>query len=166
MKILMQWWQQKSRHYSGNNSLNVRVSAAVCQKNMGQLYLCSVFRKAGLQNYTIMQQLVKKFIERAKKRKVKVPTIASKRRQLELTAKRRQKNNNTTLEVREGSTYQSGISLIDTIDLTELFHSLYVYLKRKMFQMVNLLWCPLTLKQPLLENVTKCSYLAKQYIQF
>ena len=54
----------KSRHYSGSNSLNVRVSA---QRNMGQLYLCSVFRKSGLQNYTITQQLAKKFVERAKK---------------------------------------------------------------------------------------------------
>ena len=28
----------KSLHYLGSNSLNVRVSVAVCQKNMGQLY--------------------------------------------------------------------------------------------------------------------------------
>ena len=49
---------------------------------------------------------------------MKASTIASKRRRPELTTKRRQKN--TTLEVREGSTYQSGISLIDTIDITEI----------------------------------------------
>ena len=57
----------KSRHYSGSNSFNVRVSAAVCKKDMGQLYLCSVFRKAGFQNCTITQELAKKFVERAKR---------------------------------------------------------------------------------------------------
>ena len=107
----------KSRHYSGSNTLNVCVSAAVHQKNMGQLYLCSVFRKAGLQNYTITQQLAKKFVEHAKKTKMKVSTITSKRRRGELTTKQRK---NTTLEVLEGNMYQSGISLINAIDITEI----------------------------------------------
>ena len=57
----------ESQHYSDTNSLNVHVSAAVCQNNMGQLYLCSIFGKAGLQNDAITQQLAKKFVERAKK---------------------------------------------------------------------------------------------------
>ena len=58
---------------------------------MGKLYLCSVFGKTGLQNYTITQQLAKKFIEQAKTRKKKAYTIASKRTQWELTVKQRQK---------------------------------------------------------------------------
>ena len=67
-----------SRHYLGSNSLDVHVNAAVCQMKMGKLYLCNVFGKTGLQNYTITQQLAKKFTEQVKTRKKKACTIASK----------------------------------------------------------------------------------------
>ena len=86
---------------------------------------------------------------------MKVSTIASKRRRRELTAKRRQKN--TTSEVQEGSTYQSGISLIDTIDIIEIPPPVPEE------KNVSDFWCQLTMKQPFLENaIRECNYLAQQ----
>ncbi|XP_014207664.1 uncharacterized protein LOC106638815 [Copidosoma floridanum] len=42
----------KARHYAASESLTFRVSAAICQKNMGCQYSSSVFQKIGLRQST------------------------------------------------------------------------------------------------------------------
>ena len=114
----MQWWQQNLRVDTIRVvTASTFVLVQQCAKRIWANYIHAVYLD-GLQNYSITQQLAKKFVKRAKKRKMKVSTIEPKRRRRELIAKRRQKN--TTLKVREDSTYQSDISLIDTIDITEI----------------------------------------------
>ena len=134
-----------SRQHLGSNSLDVHVSAAVCQMKMGQLYLCSVFGKTGLQNYTITQQLAKKFVEHAKMRKKKACTIVSKRTQWELTVKQRQKT--LFWKSKKAVCVKVITSLIDTTDITEIPLPISVPEQKKV---LNILWCQLMLKEPLL----------------
>ena len=57
------------------------------------------------------------------------------------------KTKNTTLEVQEGSMCQSIMSLIDTTDITEIPLPISIPEQKKV---LNMLWCQLMLKEPLL----------------
>ena len=90
----------KSRHYSGSDSLNFRVSAAVCQKNIGQVYLSNVFKRVRIKTHSVTEKFAKKVAARAKKRKLSLLSVPYKKRRLELKASRQRVD--VILEAREG----------------------------------------------------------------
>ena len=108
----------KCRHYSGSVSLNFRVSAAVCQKNIGQVYLSNVFKRAGIKTHSVTEKFAKKVAARAKKRKLALLSVPYKKRRLELKASRQ--GVDVTLDAREGDTYKSGVSLDVNFDTTQI----------------------------------------------
>ena len=94
----------KSKHYCGTNSLHLRVSAAVCNKNLGSEYTDSVFKDAGMSpscfktRADIQRRRILKDLYQQR------PDI--KRRRLHLKMKSNWKEGRAA--TREGLTYASG----------------------------------------------------------
>ena len=74
----------KTKHYSKSESLDFRVAAAVCQKNIGEGYLPDVFKKASLSPGKITQTASDRLDKKMEKRKLRAGTKKFKRRRLEL----------------------------------------------------------------------------------
>ena len=74
----------KSQHFSKSESLDYRVAAAVCQKNMGEGYLCVVNEVAGLSPGSVIVDSSNRKQHEFKKRKLQSLTKKGKRKRLEL----------------------------------------------------------------------------------
>ena len=99
----------KTKHYSKSESLDFRVAAAVCQKNVGEGYLPKIFQLSGLSPGRVTVNKAASFDRVTEKRRNQQGSKKWKRRRLEL------KNSNFSSanqkELREGVTYQSSIAL-------------------------------------------------------
>ena len=87
-------------------------SGCLC-KNIGQNYLWKVYERAGIPQ-TVTKETGTRLVKEANKRKCRVSSKIYKVRRLELNSKRKLVNN--ALEVREGDTYESGITLSEDLD--------------------------------------------------
>ncbi|XP_053407937.1 uncharacterized protein LOC128559651 [Mercenaria mercenaria] len=111
----------KAVHYSGSESLDYRISAAVSQKNEGQFYLVKVNETHNLSPGKFTQKKLNALDQKRNLRKHSDMTIEKKRRRLEL--KEARLSNQNTHEVLEGKTYESGVSILDdteSIDIEEI----------------------------------------------
>lgn len=89
----------KNRHYAGSESFFVRVAAAVCQWNLGTIYVIHVNLKLGLPtgHFTMQYRLAKEV-----RRRRKASSIGKKRR---FELKRIRSSQNTGAEKKEGVIY-------------------------------------------------------------
>lgn len=102
----------KNRHYAGSESFFVRVAAAVCQWNLGTIYVAYVNLKLGLPiGHFTLHSRERKDIKR-KRKAVEASSVEKKRRRIELKKKR--SNKDSTAERKEGVTYESDCC-IDTL---------------------------------------------------
>ncbi|XP_062588881.1 uncharacterized protein LOC134250534 isoform X2 [Saccostrea cucullata] len=106
----------KNRLFS--RTITYRVAASVAQKNIGQGYLMQVNKKIGISPgaYTRRLAVLKDRIRRRKK--ALSITKEAKMRRLHLKAERKQMT--AAKEIREGSTYCSGIAMAASIDACEI----------------------------------------------
>ena len=102
----------KSKHYSGSDSLNFRVGAAVCQKNLGYQYINNVYRKILISPSSKSQKYRKIRENKMKKKVLFQKTIESMKKRKENKRKRTSKDNSN--ERREGITYQSNMGFTVT----------------------------------------------------
>ena len=105
----------KSNHFSKSESLDYRISSAVCQKNMGEKYVNLINKDIGLSPGKVVGKGVKRRDSIMQKKKHVASTVVAKKRRRELKSLR-----NSTLaqrEVREGVTYQTSIGLTNLNDL-------------------------------------------------
>lgn len=108
----------KAKFYSGSESNDYRVAAAVGQVNIGTEYIVSVNTELGLspgdQTTTFRRRTdLKRMHDRDRQR-----TIVTKRRRLFLKAKK--KSSTARQEAREGTSYQSGMGMLaSTISVPE-----------------------------------------------
>ena len=98
----------KSKHNSKSESLDYRVAAAVCQKNMGEGYLCIVNEVAGIPPGKVAVESSNRKQYAFRKRKIDSLSKKSKRRRLELKQSRFECA--SQLSLREGVTYQTSVS--------------------------------------------------------
>ncbi|XP_077863075.1 uncharacterized protein LOC102808737, partial [Saccoglossus kowalevskii] len=106
----------KNRHYSKSESLNIRIAAAVSQKNSGYTYVCSVNKENGLSPGIVSQVRGIKLDNKARKRKMQTENKKYKLRRIQLKEERNKKCNAT--ELREGDTYNTNIAIRNDIDIT------------------------------------------------
>lgn len=105
----------KTRHYSSSDSFNFRVSAAICQKNLGVEYSSNVFKKMG---YVECERSIN-----SRKHKDALRQIKHNRQSKKETKQRRQmlkkvrSNKNVACDRREGITYESNFPLDDVSSL-------------------------------------------------
>ena len=99
----------KSRHYSKSESLDFRIASAICQKNIGEGYLCAVNELAGMSCGKIAVHSSTRKQYAFRKRKLQSSSKESKRRRLDLKQSRFE--NASHLSLREGVTYQPSVSL-------------------------------------------------------
>ena len=98
----------KSHHYSKSESLDYRIAAAVCQKNMGEGYLCIVNEIAGMSPGRIAVESSCRKEKSFRKRKMQSSSKESKRRRLALKQSRFEHLDH--LSLREGVTYETSVS--------------------------------------------------------
>ena len=98
----------KSRHYSKSESLDYRIAAAVCQKNMGEGYLSLVNKIAGMSPGNIAVESSSRKEKSFRKRKMQSSSKENKRRRLALKQSRLE--NLSQLSLREGVTYETSVS--------------------------------------------------------
>ncbi|XP_023932628.1 uncharacterized protein LOC106177003 [Lingula anatina] len=99
----------KSKYYSGSESLNFRVGAAVAQKNEGQSYVPEVNRRVGVSPGANTIALAKKLDSLKKKNKIKRSNRKAKLRRLQLKAIKYSKK--SAQELREGTSYSTNIDI-------------------------------------------------------
>ena len=99
----------KTKHYSKSETLDYRISAAVCQKNVGEGYLPLVYEGMGLSPGRVTKILASRFDKNVSKRRVRQATKAYKHRRLNL--KQQNYSSAGQKELREGVTYQSSVCL-------------------------------------------------------
>ena len=99
----------KTKHYSKSESLDFRVAAAVCQKNVGESYLPKIFQLSGLSPGRVTVNKAATFDRVTEKRRDRQSSKKWKRRRLEL--KNSNFSSSNQKELREGVTYQSSIAL-------------------------------------------------------
>ena len=104
-------------HYSKSESLDFRISATVCQKNVGENYLKMVNEEMGLSPGKVSMEVSDQRDNQFLKRKERESSIESKRKRIQLKTKR--STSITQKEVREGTTYKSSVCL-DSIDNIQL----------------------------------------------
>jgi len=101
----------KSRHYAGSESLGVRVSAGVAQKNEGTTYIVEVNKELQLspgdETLKNRSQVDRKRARRAEKQTTK--TFKSQR----LFLKRKSSSKSARQEEKEGITYSTDCGLLD-----------------------------------------------------
>ena len=101
----------KNRHYGGSESLNFRVSASICQINIGCQYSSKVYEKLKIvSSHETNKFKRQKDIKRSKKT-ILSKTIEKKRQRLRLKKLRSSKT--AAASRKEGLTYESGISFVD-----------------------------------------------------
>ena len=100
---------RKSCHFSNSESFDFRLAAAVCQKNMGDNYMHSVYESLGLSPGKVSDATAHTTEKTFQKRKAQSSTVEAKRKRLHL----KQSRNESMMqkEVREGITYQTSICL-------------------------------------------------------
>ena len=81
----------KSRHYCSSDSLDLRVSAAVCKKNLGSNYCVKLMEKLKVPVNRQLQERFEKIANIAKKRSLAVNMKPAKRRRLQLKQKRKKR---------------------------------------------------------------------------
>ncbi|XP_070570122.1 uncharacterized protein [Ptychodera flava] len=99
----------KAKHYSSSNSFNMRVAAAVAQKNIGHTYISKVHEENLLSPSRTCQMYGAKLDKKVQEVNDRVKTKEGKLKRLQQKEKRAQKIAAT--EVREGSTYEKDIGL-------------------------------------------------------
>ncbi|XP_070547580.1 uncharacterized protein [Ptychodera flava] len=99
----------KAKHYSGSNSFNFRVAAAVAQKNLGHTYVSQVHKENLLSPSRTCQIYGAKLDRKTQKVNDRAKTKKGKLERLQRKEKRAQKTAAT--EVREGSMYEKGVGL-------------------------------------------------------
>lgn len=104
-------------HYSKSESLDFRISATVCQKNVGENYLNMINAEIGLSPGKVSMEVSEQRDHQFLKRKEREASIESKRKRIQLKAKRNKSI--TQKEVREGTTYKPSVCL-DSIDNIQL----------------------------------------------
>ncbi|KAJ8678290.1 hypothetical protein QAD02_014077 [Eretmocerus hayati] len=107
----------KSVHLAGSESHGVRVTSAVCQKDMGYVYIVEVNKKLHLSSGSLTMKNRKRKDETHGKKYEKSKTIPAKSRRLEL--KRRRSSKQTSAAAREGISYQLGSSYLNTANLID-----------------------------------------------
>uniref|UniRef100_A0ABM0MRW5 Uncharacterized protein LOC102804680 n=1 Tax=Saccoglossus kowalevskii TaxID=10224 RepID=A0ABM0MRW5_SACKO len=90
----------KNRHYSKSESLNIRIAAAVSQKNSGYTYVCSVNKENGLSPGVVSQVRGIKLDDKARKRKMQTENKEYKLRRIQLNEERNKKCNATEFKRR------------------------------------------------------------------
>ena len=101
--------QPKSRSYGSSPSFNIRVGAAVAQKNIGYTYVSEVCTRAGLSPSKNSKIHGEKMDAKRQRDSLRKSSKVVKRRRLELKDLRSQKL--ASQEVREGTAYASECSL-------------------------------------------------------
>lgn len=108
----------KRSHYSGSASLYHRTSCAVAEKNLGTSYINEVNISLGISPGKLFQEHAEKVDRKRKRKSEHENSVEFKRRKLE--RKLQQKFDNSTQAVREGPTYESGVSLVHVSDVSEI----------------------------------------------
>ncbi|XP_058789690.1 uncharacterized protein LOC131663346 [Phymastichus coffea] len=98
----------KHRHYAGSESFVVRVAAAVCQWNLGTVYVVHVNLKLGLPPGHFAMQYRQTKDQKRKRKAVEASTIQKKRKRVEL--KRIRSSKDAGAERKEGITHESDCS--------------------------------------------------------
>jgi len=98
----------KSKHYSGSESLNYRVAAAVCQKNSGHTYIDEVFKKVGVSPTHAGLKFRKIKENKVKKKRLFTSSRDGKVKRKLLKNKKSSKSN---VRRNEGVSYESNIGL-------------------------------------------------------
>jgi len=108
----------KRIHYSGSQSLYIRSSCAVAQKNVGFMYVNKINSHIGVSPGKVFQMSAKKLQKKRKRQHETENNIEYKRRKLQ----RKLKNtfDNTSKEFREGPTYESGVAMTHVSDVAEI----------------------------------------------
>ena len=100
----------KSRHYGSSESNDLRVASAVCQQNIGHTFVVDVMQTATLSPSQNAAAHGERLEARKKRASLRKSEPAFKRRRLELRAGRTKQQ--VAHEVREGTTYASGCSML------------------------------------------------------
>ncbi|KAL7297622.1 hypothetical protein TKK_0009293 [Trichogramma kaykai] len=105
----------KSRHYSGSESFNFRVAAAVCQKNIGNTYVDRVFTK--LQLSPLKTGLSQREMKDRKMQKRKLFAAGRDGKIRRRFLKNKRASETTRKHRNEGMTYESDVGLSGVLDL-------------------------------------------------
>jgi len=105
----------KSKHYSGSESLNYRVAAVVCQKNLGHSYIDNVYNKLSISPTRQGLKFRKVKENKVIKKRLLASTRYGKIRRKALKSKKTSKANNA--QRTEGLTYQSNVGLSGVLDI-------------------------------------------------
>lgn len=100
----------KNIHFSSSGNLSYRVAACVAQKNSGHKYLVSVNRSLGLSPGFYTNRLAKLRDSQRIKQRAVANSHKFKRKRLAKKSMKYQRN--ASLEVREGTSYQSGCTIM------------------------------------------------------
>lgn len=101
----------KARHYASSESLNFRVAAAVCQKNIGSSYANNVFLELQLSPGKKSSRYRATKDAKREKERVRKGDVTFKRQRLSL--KKLRSRNSATSARKEGVAYQSEMSMHD-----------------------------------------------------
>ncbi|XP_071652436.1 uncharacterized protein [Temnothorax longispinosus] len=97
----------KSKYYGASESLNFRVAASVCQKNIGVTYIEQIYKELNLSPSTVKFRESK---ENVRKRKIEnLRTVEAKRRRL--FHKKNRSSKMASVQRREGITYETDSGL-------------------------------------------------------
>lgn len=99
----------KALYYSGSESTSFRVAAAVAHKNIGHLTIGKVYDTLMLSPGMHTNVHERRVSRKRKKEKLRQSTVECKRRRHEL--KKLKSSQISTSEIKEGTTYESGVGL-------------------------------------------------------
>ena len=108
----------KSRHYSSSNSLQNRVSCCVLQKNKSYGYVCDVNERATLSPGKVTKIVASRIARKRKQVSTLKSSLPYKRRRIQ--KKLQFSKVNKSRQVREGTTYQTGIDMADVQDIENI----------------------------------------------
>ena len=110
---------QKARHYGSSESNDFRVAAAVCQRNIGNSYVTEVCKEKNLSPGTFAMKHAL-FSDNVRANAIK----RGQQKDTKIRRKELQQNRlrtNSTLEVREGTSYQKDCAFdLDKVDIVEI----------------------------------------------
>ena len=104
----------KTRHNGGSESYDFRVGASVCQKNLGSVYVPEVLSRIGLSSGRRCKQVMEDEDQDREERMEKRKGKKWQRRRLVL--KERQSSKQLVNEVKEGTTYSTGVGFTSPED--------------------------------------------------
>lgn len=103
--------------YGGSESHVIRVQLAVCQKNVGYIFIVKLFKKLNLSPGKNTEKFRNKKDSLLKSRLAVKKTTAFKKRRADLKKNRASKNSSAT--TKEGISYQSGSGYLNTSELID-----------------------------------------------